>query len=252
MWNGRIGLPVAPASNTAPRCATRAGPRGPSTVNPDGLPRRKVAPQLNQRARAAARRRAPRGVVAEPLTIRAIHSPSKFWLMMTTMPRLRKKSVAGQDAAVPEGEDRLLAGGDDRVVVLEALDAPAVGRTERARSSGSATVAMAAALSRPSATCRRRAAHMPSYCGPAAAFGRHPVDDLVRVHDVARLAVHAVGGVDLQLLLPGAVVHHLVDVGGTEARCTGCRTPRGSASRRPSASCTIRCDGWSSGCRVPE
>jgi hypothetical protein len=28
--------------------------------------------------------------------IPAIHSPSKFWLVMTTMPRSRQKSVAGR------------------------------------------------------------------------------------------------------------------------------------------------------------
>src|SRR5207237_6767410 len=38
MWNGRSGLPVAPASHTAPGCATRAGPLGPSIVNAAHLP----------------------------------------------------------------------------------------------------------------------------------------------------------------------------------------------------------------------
>src|SRR5215203_1227260 len=52
----------------------------------------------------------------------------------------------------------------------------------------------------------------------AAAFGRDPVDDLIRIHDVAGLTVHAVGGVDLQLLPALAGVHHLVDVGRAEAR----------------------------------
>src|SRR5580765_8367436 len=33
---------------------------------------------------------------------------------------------------------------------------------------------------------------------PAATFGWYPIDDLIRVHDVARLAVHAIRGVDLQ------------------------------------------------------
>src|SRR6185437_5288330 len=49
-----------------------------------------------------------------------------------------------------------------------------------------------------------------------ATFGRHPGDDLVRVLDVAGLAVHAVGGIDLQALA-GAVVDDLVDAGGAEA-----------------------------------
>ena len=38
IWNGTTGLPVAFASHTAPGCAMRAGPRGPSTVNAAGLP----------------------------------------------------------------------------------------------------------------------------------------------------------------------------------------------------------------------
>src|SRR5690348_5887867 len=58
----------------------------------------------------------------------------------------------------------------------------------------------------------------------AAAFGRHPVDYLIRVHDVARLAVDAVGEVDLQALArileagerqlgrAGRARHHLVHV----------------------------------------
>src|SRR6185436_12847190 len=47
----------------------------------------------------------------------------------------------------------------------------------------------------------------------AAAFGRHPVDDLVGVGDVAGLAVHAVRGVDVEAQLVGparGVGHHLV------------------------------------------
>src|SRR5439155_5055427 len=52
---------------------------------------------------------------------------------------------------------------------------------------------------------------------PAAAFRRDPGDDLVRVHDVARLAMNAVRRVDLQLLA-GALAHdHLVDVRRAEA-----------------------------------
>src|SRR5688500_1624438 len=52
----------------------------------------------------------------------------------------------------------------------------------------------------------------------ATALGRHPVDDLIRIHDVAGLTVHAVRGVDLQLLLAFSSVDHLVDVGRAEAR----------------------------------
>src|SRR5690606_15161517 len=53
--------------------------------------------------------------------------------------------------------------------------------------------------------------------GPRASFGRDPGDDLVRVLDVAGLAVHAVGGVDLQPAA-GGVLDHLVDPRRAEAR----------------------------------
>src|SRR5690606_23050579 len=52
---------------------------------------------------------------------------------------------------------------------------------------------------------------------PGAAFGRDPGDDLVRVLDIAGLAVHAVGRVDLQPAA-GGVLDHLVDARRTEAR----------------------------------
>src|SRR5579872_6044629 len=62
----------------------------------------------------------------------------------------------------------------------------------------------------------------------AAALGRNPVDDLIRIHDVARLAVHAVGEIDLQALAgvgkaavaegraAGGSRHHLVHGSRTE------------------------------------
>src|SRR5690606_16125178 len=50
-----------------------------------------------------------------------------------------------------------------------------------------------------------------------AALRRHPVDDLVGILDVAGLAVHAVGGIDLQALA-GLVLDDLVDAGRAEAR----------------------------------
>src|SRR5690606_9773218 len=49
-----------------------------------------------------------------------------------------------------------------------------------------------------------------------AAFRRGPVDDLVRILDVAGLAVNAIGRVDLQAPATLAVIHHLVHTGGTE------------------------------------
>src|SRR5437868_3083921 len=50
-----------------------------------------------------------------------------------------------------------------------------------------------------------------------AAFRRDPVDDLVWVLDVAGLAVHAVGGIDLQAWA-SVVLDDFVDAGRTEAR----------------------------------
>src|ERR1700684_1626515 len=53
--------------------------------------------------------------------------------------------------------------------------------------------------------------------GAGTALRRHPGDLAgVRVLDVAGFAMHAVGGIDLQLLAAGAVVDHFIDVGGTE------------------------------------
>src|SRR5690349_7616589 len=49
-----------------------------------------------------------------------------------------------------------------------------------------------------------------------ASLGRGPGDDLVGILDVASLAVHAVGRVDLQAAAAAAVVDHLVDVRRTE------------------------------------
>jgi hypothetical protein len=48
-------------------------------------------------------------------------------------------------------------------------------------------------------------------------FRRHPVDDLVGIFDVAGLAVHAIGGVDLQAFTC-IVLHDFIDIGGAEAR----------------------------------
>src|ERR1700734_3585797 len=52
---------------------------------------------------------------------------------------------------------------------------------------------------------------------PGAALRGRPIDDLVRVLDVAGLAMHAVGGVYLQAFAARAVVDHLVDVRRAEA-----------------------------------
>src|ERR1700733_1037445 len=51
-----------------------------------------------------------------------------------------------------------------------------------------------------------------------AALGRDPGDDLIRIGDVARLAVHAIRRVQADALAVGLgrVVDHFIDVGGTE------------------------------------
>ena len=91
-WNGRIGLPVALASHTAP--GLRLPGRAPRAIERERRrpPGPDVADQLHAARRVArARTRSARGAVAEALVMmRAIHSPSKFWLVMTTMPRSRK------------------------------------------------------------------------------------------------------------------------------------------------------------------
>src|SRR5215472_9821724 len=48
---------------------------------------------------------------------------------------------------------------------------------------------------------------------PAAALWRNPGDDLVRIHDVAGLAVHAVGCVEVNLFPRGSIAgfYHFVD-----------------------------------------
>src|SRR3954468_19544906 len=50
-----------------------------------------------------------------------------------------------------------------------------------------------------------------------ATLGGSPIDDLVRIFDVARFAMHAVCGIDLQTLATLPVLDHFVDVGGAEA-----------------------------------
>ena len=52
----------------------------------------------------------------------------------------------------------------------------------------------------------------------ATTFWRHPGDDLVGVHDVAGLAMNAVGRIQVDGLALGRVgrLNHFVDIGGTE------------------------------------
>src|SRR5438034_1263602 len=86
----------------------------------------------------------------------AIHSPSKFSLVMTTIPRTRRSA--------------LLHSADLKAALLHSV-----------------------------------------ILWPPSTLGRHPRDYLIRIHDVARLAMDAVRRVDLQLFR-GRLGHHLVDV----------------------------------------
>ena len=52
--------------------------------------------------------------------------------------------------------------------------------------------------------------------GTAATFWHDPVDNLVGIGDVARLAVHAIRSVDFQLRRAAGFLHHFIDRGGTK------------------------------------
>src|SRR5262249_54029477 len=70
----------------------------------------------------------------------------------------------GQNPSVPEREDWLSARGDDRVVVREAVDAPAIGRAEALddrRGGRREPPGLPHLLRRQAGLC-----HMPSYWGP--------------------------------------------------------------------------------------
>ena len=58
--------------------------------------------------------------------------------------------------------------------------------------------------------------------GTAAAFRRHPINDLIGIHDVTRFAMYAVRSVDLELLAVGSAgrINDLIDIGGAKA-CAG-------------------------------
>src|SRR5699024_6471601 len=54
--------------------------------------------------------------------------------------------------------------------------------------------------------------------GPRATLGRDPGDGLIGIGNIAGLAVHAVGSVDLQMLFAGLVLDNFVDAGRAIAR----------------------------------
>ena len=86
--------------------------------------------------------------------------------------------------------------------------------------------------------------------GAGSALGRHPVDDLVRVLDVAGLAVHAIGGVDVQPLAARPVVDHLVDARRGRSACRDCRIRWRRWWRRCSCRARSGARGCTSSCAV--
>ena len=56
--------------------------------------------------------------------------------------------------------------------------------------------------------------------GTAATFRRHPINDLIGIHDVTRFAMYAVRCVNLELLAVGSAsrIDDLIDIGGAKAR----------------------------------
>ena len=125
------GLPVAFASHTAPGCATRAGPRGPSTVKPAGFPAAMSRVSCSSACAAAARRRPAGGPVAEPLDDAG--DPFAVEVLAGDDDDAAAAEVVGggKNAAVPERHHRLVAGCDDRVEMLEPVGLPAQRRPER-------------------------------------------------------------------------------------------------------------------------
>src|SRR5215210_5364459 len=85
---------------------------------------------------------------------------------------------------------------------------------------GTPRAAMAAISARSIIDCCQR---VPTVClhslvlRAAAPLGRHPRNHLIRIHDVARLAMDAVGRVYLESHAAALAGHDFVDVCGTEA-----------------------------------
>ena len=229
---------MAPASQTAPGCADRAGPRGPSTVKAATRPVLQLTAQLHERARAAARRRSPGRPKPEPG-----HQPRNPLAVEVLAGHGHDAAIApvegrGQDPAVPQREDRRAARPHQLVVVLGPFDPPAQRHSERSRQRicgrGNRGGLRAARGGQGQGTPLHAVVLRPS-----AAFRRHPVDDLVGVHDVAGLAVHAVRGVDLQPLACRRRRRPSRRRSPDRSACRDCRTPRGSACGR------CRCRGRS-------
>ena len=144
---GKDGMPGRAGEKDRAGLRHARGTARPVNRERGGPAQRKVLPQLHERARSAARRGPARRPVPEalddpgnPLAVEVLAGDDDD---AAVLPEER----GGQDTAVPEGEDRLLAGGDDRVIVFEPLDAPAICGSERADYRGT-SAEMAAAFRR--------------------------------------------------------------------------------------------------------
>ena len=84
-----------------------------------------------------------------------------------------------------------------------------------------------------------------------AAFRRGPVDDLVRILDVARLAVHAVRRVDLQAPAALAVARPSRTRRPGRSSRTGCRIPSCSGRRRSTCPAPSGAPAATSSCTLP-
>src|SRR5262249_56133978 len=124
------GMTRGACKKDSARLRDAGGTTGTVDREPRRLPARQVAAPLRERARAAARRRAPRGVVSEaaddpgnPLAVEVLAGDHHDAAVLP-------EEHARQDPSMPEREDRLLPGGDDRFVVGEAFDAPPKARPQ--------------------------------------------------------------------------------------------------------------------------
>ena len=91
----------------------------------------KIAAQLHQRAHAAARGRTPRR--AEPEPLQDPRNPLAVEVLTGNDDDIPSSEVmkTGEDAPVPEREDRLMTGANHLIPMLGAVNLPAERRTER-------------------------------------------------------------------------------------------------------------------------
>ena len=153
---------------------------------PGGVPLRHRPAQLDERARAAARRRPAGGAVAEAVD----HAGDPFAVEVGAGDdddaAVAEEERRRQDAPVPERHDRRrVAGPQHRVQRLEAFDAPAVGRAQRggdrrdetrdqARPGGACSATRASRRPAPRARSRRRLAGRVPGCDRGRRHGGAP------------------------------------------------------------------------------